>query len=378
VKQILYLSRGGSIGGSQRQLYYVITNLDRKVYEPIVVCSRDGKFVTLLRHSGIKVHVLPLRPWRKFPAALYRYIDAKHLGLFARQHEVALVHSSNLWLNGYLLWVADELKIPAILHVRTPIAPNDVRKHRCSKTTLIVAISRRVKQDLLRAGICHEKVVQIDDGVDLELFKPETFEVSVLKRDFSPPGDVLIGVVGRIEPSKRQLDFLKAARQIMCGSTKNVTFFLIGEVRSSSYFKRIKKYVNQSGLKHHVLFTGARDDMPQVISSLDVLVSLSGGSVMFEAMACGKAIISAGFSTREKSVHIQDGQTGILVSSRQCSALVQALIKLINAPALRMKIGEEARKWAENKFSHIELATKTQGLYDQLLFTGSKNRNDGG
>jgi len=367
MKRILYLSRGGSIGGSQRQLYYVITNLDRKVYEPIVVCPKDGQFVTKLQDSGVKTCVLPLHPWRKFPSALYRYMDAERLTQFARQHEVALIHSSDLWLNGYLIWVARRLKVTSILHVRTPILPDDVHKHRCNKATSIIAISRRIKQDLLRAGICHEKIVQIDDGVDLEFFSPKILDDNVLRRDFSPQGEILIGIVGRIQPSKKQLDFLKGAEQFIRGSTKSVTIFLIGEIRSDSYFEQISRFVSKNGLKQQVVFTGKRDDMPEILSSLDILVSLSGGSIMFEAMACGKAVISAGFSTREGSVHIQDRRTGILVDSKQNSALAQAIVQLIDAPELRIQIGLWARKWAENNLSHTAMAAKTQQIYDQLL-----------
>jgi glycosyltransferase involved in cell wall biosynthesis len=163
------------------------------------------------------------------------------------------------------------------------------------------------------------------------------------------------------------LDFLKAAEQIMRDSTRSVSFFLVGEVCSHSYFKQISRFVDKNGLKRHVVVTGRRDDMPQVLSSLDIIVSLSGGTVMFEAMACGKPVISAGFSTREGSMHIQNGHTGILVESRQNSALVETLMRLIDNPELRVQIGLRARKWAQSNFSHIRMAASTQRLYSQLL-----------
>jgi len=366
IKRILYLSRSGNIGGSQRQLYYVVTNLAHD-YEPVVVCPRPGQFVSQLRDSGIATHIFPLHPWRKFPSMLYRYLDAERLASFARQHEVRLVHSSDLWLGAYLNWVAKRLKIPSILHVRTPIRSDQVRKHYCGGASSIIAISKRIRRNLLDAGIAPEKVTLIDDAADLHLFGANRTEVNVLRRDFSPTSQVLVGIVGRINSSKRQLDFLKAAEQITRDSATNVTFFVIGEVHSQSYFDKINRFVSKNGLKRHVFFTGRRDDMPQVLRSLDVLVSLSGGSVMFEAMACGKPVISAGFSSKEDSVHIQDERTGLLVSSRRTTELVEAAIRLIKAPQLRRQIGREARKWAENRLSHINMAAKTQQLYRQLL-----------
>ena len=354
------------VGGSQRQLYYVVTNLNDS-YKPIVVCRNDGQFFGQLQDCGIKTNVFTLRPWRKFPTGLYRYIDAEHLAKYAKAHQVSLVHSSDLWLSGYMIWIARRLKIPSILHVRTPICPDEVHKHHCNKATAIIAISTRVRQNLLRAGIATEKISLIGDAVDLEVFNSKEHEVNVLRRDFSPVGHVLVGIVGRIQPAKRQLAFLQAAEQIIRSSTRNVTFFIIGEDYCHSYFKQLKRFVSKNGLSENVVFTGNRDDMPEVMSSLDILVSLSGGSVMFEAMACGKVVVSAGFSREEDSVHIQNGRTGVLVSSTRNSELVRTLNWLIDAPEICRQIGQEARKWAENNFCHIAMAGKIQQLYQQLL-----------
>jgi glycosyltransferase involved in cell wall biosynthesis len=324
VKRILYLSRGGFIDGSQRQLSYVVTH-SSSYYKPILVCN------------------------------------------FARQFDIALVHSSDIWLSGYLLWVAKRLKVPSVLHVRAPISTGEIRKHRCGKATAVIAISRRITRNLLAAGIEPEKVIQIDDGVDLRLFGPEGSEENVLRRDFSPAGEVLIGLVGRTEPAKRQREFLCAAEQVVRDKSRSVTFFVIGSVRSDSYFKELQRFVAEGELNGRTLFTGRREDMPEVLRSLDILVSLSGGSIMFEAMSCGKPVVLAGFSRELASVHIQDGRTGLLVESAECAALTQALIRLMDEPELRKEIGREARKWVEDKLSHVDMAARTQRVYDELL-----------
>ena len=179
-----------------------------------------------------------------------------------------------------------------------------------------------------------------------------------------------MGIVGRIDPFKRQLDFLNAAEQIVRNSTKNVAFFLIGETHSESYFRKTREFTAKHQLDKYVFFTGRRDDMPQILSSLDILVSLSGGSVMFEAMACGRPVVSAGFSTKENSVHIQDGITGLLISSEKTPDLAEAMMRLINSAELRNKIGRNARSWAESRLSHTDMVAKTQQLYQKLLANG--------
>ena len=178
---------------------------------------------------------------------------------------------------------------------------------------------------------------------------------------------MLVGIVGRIEPSKRQLVFLEAAEQVMQRVTRSVTFFVVGEVRSDEYLEELRQFIRKSGLEGSVFFTGRRDDIPEVLGSLDILVSLSGGSVMFEAMSCGKAVISAGFTPKEDAVHIQDGKTGVLVNSDHPSDLACALLQLIDNSETRKQIGHQARKWAEKNFCHLKMAEKTQELYNRLI-----------
>ncbi|MXV73356.1 glycosyltransferase family 1 protein, partial [Candidatus Poribacteria bacterium] len=50
---ILYLSHcGSSIGGGEKQLAYLVTNIDRTRYHPLVVCPDDGVFAEHLRRTG--------------------------------------------------------------------------------------------------------------------------------------------------------------------------------------------------------------------------------------------------------------------------------------------------------------------------------------
>ncbi len=308
-----------------------------------------------------------MRPWRKFPAGLYRYLDAERLVMFAKKHKVALVHSSDLWLSGYMIWIAKRLKIPSVLHVRTPISVRNVRKHRCSKADVVIAISRRIRRNLLCAGIVPEKIKRIHDSVDLGIFRPENNNGNVLRRDFPAIGNVLVGLIGRIAPSKRQLVFLQAAERVIRDSGKSVTFFLIGENHNPDYFEKLKKFVRKNGLNKKVIFTDRRDDIQQVLNSLDILVSLSGGSVMFEAAACGKTVISAEVNGNSQSVLANYTRSRPIVLASGCAGLVEAMIRLINDSGIRKQIGSQSRNWAKSYFCHYKMAAKTEKLYDKLL-----------
>jgi glycosyltransferase involved in cell wall biosynthesis len=365
--RVLYLSRGGEIGGSQRQLFHVLSNLDRSRYEPIVVCRNDGASAEQLREADIQTEIMPLRPWRSFPKGLWRYADARRLARFALEQEVSLIHSSDLWLSQYLTSAARRISVPSVLHVRAPISPACVIKHGCHAVDALIAISRRVRNDLLSGGVPDEKIAVINDSVDIDRFRPRDTEPNILRGQYPQTRGLLIGLIGRIEPFKRQLDFLKAAAHILRDSARPATFFLVGKVHCQEYHRKVVDFILDHSLGDRVILTGQRDDMPQVLGSLDILVSLSGGSVMFEAMSCGTPVLSAGFTTKADSVHVQDGKTGLLVTSRSTEDLVMAIQRLMDNAEFRQRLGRQARKWAEDNFSHVSMAVKTQMLYNRLL-----------
>ena len=366
---ILYLSHcGSSIGGGERQLYLLVTALDRSRYQPLVVCPDDGLFADELRHAGIPTTILPLPAWRKASSLGFRSAATRQLIQFAKQHRIGLIHTSDSWFNPYALRVSNALGVPSVSHVRTPIRPDQVRKYRFEEFSSIITISERFKPPLLEVSIPPERLIFIHDAVDLDGFNAESATANVLKREFRVNGAVLIGLVGRIEPFKKQVEFLKAA-EILLKSRPDVRFFLIGGIQSDSYFQQVKAIINDRGLGDYVLYTGARDDMPDVLADLDILVTLSGGSIVFEAMACGLPVILVrNMPPSNLSWEIvKDGETGFLIRAEESEPLVEAMIRLIDNSTLRKRMGQAGRKWAEEEFSHHQMTRQTEAIYGRLL-----------
>lgn len=354
------------MGGAQRQLYYLVSGLDRRRYEPTVVCRDEGPFVELLKQEGIESHVLSLCAWRKWPGSMWRFVDGPKLVRFARSKGIELVHGADLWQSGYARKVGRELKVPTVLHVRRPRSAREIRKHRVGHVGAVVAISQHVRADLLAGGVPADKIKMIVDAVDLDKFNPRLRKEDVLGSEFGGTKGIRVGIVGVINKSKKQLDFLRVARRIAEGG-QVVTFFVVGEAQDMEYFQQLREMVNDNGQGGKVVFTGRREDVAGVLASLDVLVSLSGGSVMIEAMACGTPVISAGFTQREYSNIVQNEKTGLLVESNKEEELEAALRRLISEPNLRERMGVHGRKHVEATYGHGELVGATQKVYDELV-----------
>jgi glycosyltransferase involved in cell wall biosynthesis len=378
--RILYLSRGGPVYGAQRQLLYLLKGLNRDRFSPLVLCTEEGPFLKEIEDLHVPCMFWECAGWRKLKHVLSRYRDAADLCRFVRNEGISIVHSSDFQLSEYVLRSARSAGIPSVLHIRAPIDKRTADKYRCALATVVVAISRRVELRLAQiAGIPKDKIVLIHDAVDQELFQPRNGqpEGSVLRRQYDTGDTVLVGIIGRVEKAKEQLGFVQIAGETL-KKTRKATFFVIGEIRDPSYHAQIMREVQQNGLAGRVHFTGYRKDLPQVLAGLDVLVSLSGGSVRYEAMMCGVPVICAWSRRPEESHCIQHNETGFLVPDRRIDSVSEVLLDLIADGDLRQRVGRNARAWAQVHLSHSALVGNTQSLYERLLSEWTSGRTQDG
>lgn len=359
---ILYLSHtGSSIGGGEKQLYYLVTNLNQNDYQPIVVCPDDGVFAYQLREANIPTLILNLPPWRRSISYLTRYNAAVKLTAIAKQNKIQLIHTSDSWFNPYILYVKNKLDIPAVSHVRNLLTSPQVLKYDFDGMDYIIAISDQSKSPLIEAGISKEKIDIILNCVDLSEFKPTTLTKNI-------SDDFVVGMVGRIEPFKRQKEFVEIANHVV-KNEENLQFHIIGEPLNThehrSYDSEVRKLVSQYGVDDVVDFRGLSHDMPSTMQELDLLVSLSAGSVIAEAMATGKPVIGTQIgSTTEMII---DGVTGYVVPMDSFELIADKIIQLVSDPVSCIQMGIDARIHAEKYFSIQKHVEDIQSIYENLV-----------
>ena len=358
---ILYLSHcGSSIGGGEKQLSYLVTNIDQAHYQPFVVCPDDGVFAEHLRRAAIPTVILDLPPWRKVKSLIARYSAAKKLVALAKTHNAQLIHTSDSWFNPYLCHIREQLEIPVISHVRTLLTLPQVRKYRFDQMDRTIAISKENKTPLLQAGIDAEKIDVVLNCVDLSAFQPASGPTH--------SEAYVVGIVGRIEPFKRQKAFVEIAAKVAAQNRK-VKFHIIGGALDTpehrTYEREVRQLVAKHQLQEIVHFTGHRTDMPKAMQELDLLVTLSAGSVIAEAMAAGKPVIGTPVgSTAEMIVH---GVTGYIVPSESVGDIANKIIELAEDSTQNRCMGQRARKHAEEAFGVETHVQKVEKVYEQLL-----------
>ncbi|HUS47162.1 MAG TPA: glycosyltransferase, partial [Phycisphaerae bacterium] len=316
---------------------YLVRGLDRRRFEPIVVLDRPGPLADSLREGGVEVQAMSMRAWRSVPAALLRYVDALRIARLANRRRVDLVHASDVWKSGYMHFVARRLAIPSVLHVRGPMCGRDILKHGVVRSSAVITIARRYHQDLLAAGISPDRMELIDDAVDLDRFRPALAGRDAVRKRFGVQDRVLVGLVGRVDPFKLVLEFLELIAPLARNADSRATYFVIGQPGREPYYQTVLEATRRLGLAERVVFTGRWDDIPAMMAALDIVVTMSGGSVMFEAMACAKPVLSVRADGRH-SAHTRHDETAWCVTTDRPEPATGALARLIDEPALRERL----------------------------------------
>jgi glycosyltransferase involved in cell wall biosynthesis len=233
-------------------------------------------------------------------------------------------------------------------------------------TDTINALTELEKQDLTAYKVAQPaKVVVINSGLELERYRGISIDTGKKRNELRVGQDtLLVGMIGRLEPVKGPEYFIEAAHFITEKFTE-VRFIVAGDgaLRNELEF-RCKKL----NIFDKLIFTGWREDIPEILSVLDILVvpSLNEavGRILIEAGACGKPVVA----TRVGGIPevVKDNQTGILVPPKDAYALARAVISLLEDKNKRQRMGETAKNWVDDKFSASRMVKGFSDLYDEM------------
>ncbi len=302
------------MGGGEHALYYMLKELNRSKFHPVMVFNQRGAFVDKIQSLEVETIFLPYRNvmLRSLirPIVLWQTLNASiSMYRFLKQKNVDVIQCSDVLSLMLIAFSVIRLRVPVLYSViffyewSRMIAFNLLAVALASK---IITNSSAVEQDMKRRTIfLAHKIETKYQGVNTELFRPRREgEVDVLRAELGIPQDVkLIGMVGRFDPVKGHMVFLHAAARILT-QRQDVRFVVIGGMLFADVFPSFRTYHDEVmhchsklGLDKKVFFLPHRDDMPAVMRSFDVLVcpSINEGFslVIVEAVASGIPVVAS-------------------------------------------------------------------------------------
>ena len=221
------------------------------------------------------------------------------------------------------------------------------------------------------------KIEIIPCGVDLELFHPRPKEEAKAHLGLCPDNHVVL-FVGRIEPLKG-IDTLLRAMALVAQQyprwREEVCLTIIGGDASVSpealdaEMARLHRLRAELGIEELVTFLGARSQeaLPDYYSAADVVVMPSHyesfGMVALEAMACGTPVIASRVGGLTYTV--LHGVTGLHVPERDPETLALEIVRLLENPDLRERLGRQAQQVAQC-YSWKNIGDRIVYLYSNL------------
>lgn len=217
----------------------------------------------------------------------------------------------------------------------------------------VVCASQTIREQYVPVTNQREKLHVVFNSV--EVAKHEQADRTKVRRELGlRQDDVLVGVVGRISEPKGQLDFVQAISPLM-EIHPELHAAIVGDAlpQDRAYWESIEAHVSASQIKSRFHLLGWRDDIPEIMKALDLLVLSSHsepfGYVLIEAMAAEKPIIATNAGSVREIV-IQD-ETGLLVPPKDVTAMRQAIEQLLISAQERARLGEAGLRRARQLFN---------------------------
>jgi glycosyltransferase involved in cell wall biosynthesis len=152
----------------------------------------------------------------------------------------------------------------------------------------------------------------------------------------------LIVYVGRLAEEKGP-DILLEAMGLLPRRLRQTTCMLF--VGEGPMAQQLQQRVRRMGLEGNVRFLGFRQDVHRYLAAADVAVVPSRheifGLSLVQAMACGCAVVATRTGGLESI--LRDPSHGVLVEPNDPAALSKALVRLLDRPDLRERMGLCAR-----------------------------------
>jgi len=358
----------------------------------------EGPLATQLTASGIPygmmaLSVAPEGGRFRLPLYLVRFpIAVLRLARQFRRERISIVHTHifhSILVGRLAAWLARVpcrvSMVPGPLHLEAPLTRLADRltawmDHR------VVAGSQATASLYRDLGMTEPRLECIPYGGDPVRFDPAVTDGARIRREFGiSTTDRVIGLVAHFYPPRHDWrtppalrgrglkgheDFLDAAA-ILRKSFPDSRFLIVGDglrAAGERYREALMERSARSGLEGSVMFTGRRDDVPDLLAAMDVAVQCSlsenyGGTI--EALLLERPVVATRVGGMPETV--RDGETGLLVPPGDPAALADAIGRLLIDPECARAMGRAGRALMLDRYTLDQMVMRISRMYDEVL-----------
>jgi glycosyltransferase involved in cell wall biosynthesis len=297
------------------------------------------------------------------PSFVYqRYSLNNYTGLrIARKAGVPLV----IEYNGSEIWMSRHWGRP----LKHEALSERIERLNLHAADLVVVVSRAMKDEIVARGVEASRVLVNPNGVDPDRYSPDVDGTSVREK-YGLQKTIVIGFIGTFGPwhgAETLARAYVALRSTHPALAPAVRLLMIG---AGATLAEVRRILSEGGALDSTVFTGLvpQEDGATYLAACDVLVSphvpnpdgtpfFGSPTKLFEYMAMGKGIVA---SRLDQIGEVLDDMTSaLLVPPGDVDALAAGIARLAADPALRTRLGAEARRVVLERYSWREHTRRT-------------------
>lgn len=398
-------STGGVVGGSLSGLYHLIRGMDRQRFQIGMALYEQKSIENDLLSLGVAVHHIrrarlpkehallqldgyerakaigPIRSGLRLGRQAARLLAeelpaATALTRLLRREKPHVVHLGNgLRANFDGLLACVVTRTPVICHVKGFEKYTGRERWASRRIDVMVCMTEAVLRHCREHGLAPRAARVVYDALDEDWFRPRR-ERSEVRVELGVPIDApLVGILGNIQAWKGQAVLVEAMGQLAEAFPRLHCLIVGGAHRAGqSYARDLHRRVGELGLAERVHFTGFRDDVPDVLQALDIVVHASVrpepfGRVILEGMALGKPVVAADAGGVPEI--IEDGKSGWLVPPGDVDALAARLRRILSEPAEAASVACCGEARAHRRFALARQVSEMCEIYDETVNNGA-------
>ncbi len=334
-------------------------------HRAVLVAHPEGE---LYRRAREGPDLVPLAPHNEVDLS-----SAWKLSRIIRQWKPAIVHAHDphaVAMAGLALSFGTPSPAPGLVASRRVdfhLQGHSFSRWKYRQVDLFVSSSGAIKEVLEQDGIPASQIVVVYEGIDVE--QVTRLPVVDAHAEFwLPHGAPVIANVGALVAHKGQRHLVEAMPHVLREvPDARLLVFGEGELRPD-----LERQIKGLHLEKHILLAGFREDVLQLVKSVDLFVMSSVteglGSSVLDAMAMELAVVG----TRVGGIPevVVDGKTGLLVMPGVPEALASAMVNLLKDPARRRRMGEAGRTRVAESFGVDRLIEGTVAAYERVVKAG--------
>ena len=239
-----------------------------------------------------------------------------------------------------------------------------------------IAFQNPDDMELLKAsgGLSRSKgrLIPGGSGVDVTEYNPGTRnseESQKIRQSLGIASNAFVSMfVGRLQLDKGLVEFVEAARQLK-NKRNDIVFVMVGAPDPGNKRSVPELTLAQWKSEGNVIFTGRREDVPQLMATANVITTPTFyreglPRTLLEAAATGLPLIGTDMPGVREA--IANGVNGILIPTRDSSALASAVEELADDPDKAQRYGNESLNRANNEFDYRRVVGEYLKMYELL------------